>query len=245
MVTEVQPTLLYERLDEVKGTCAVIVAAGGFSRMGGIHKQFAPLLDVPVLARTMLAFQRCPEISSLVVVAREEEIPDVQKLAISYEISKLCAIAAGGGTRTASVAAGIGACPDGAAYFAIHDGARPLVTPALIGRTVRKAWETGAAAPAVPVKDTVKFALEGIVQSTPDRRELFAVQTPQVFERESFLRCMERARLSGEEVTDDCQLFERAGLPVHLVPGDYRNIKITTPEDLAIAEALLTLMEGE
>ncbi len=149
----------------------------------------------------------------------------------------------GGATRQQSAAAGFARISSRADYVAVHDGARPLIRPERIEEIVRAAEKTGAAA-AVPVKDTIKAVdEERRVLSTPDRRFLWSVQTPQVFSCVLYRRAMEQAMREGRDYTDDCQLLERTGVPVQLVPGDYDNIKITTPEDLRVAEEWLSRRE--
>lgn len=225
-----------------KSAAAVIVAAGGSSRMGGLSKQLLPLCGVPVLARSMLAFQKNGRISRIIVVARTEDMGDIQKMAGEYEITKLTDLVEGGASRAESVQKGVALCRE--EMVAIHDGARPLVTQAVIDRVLDGAELYEAAACAVAVKDTVKETEStGRVLSTPQRSRLRLVQTPQAF---SLPLYREAAALAGdalETLTDDCAVVEAAGKPVYLVEGDYANIKITTPEDMAVAEALF--MYGE
>ncbi|MBR2339075.1 MAG: 2-C-methyl-D-erythritol 4-phosphate cytidylyltransferase [Clostridia bacterium] len=216
---------------------AVIVAAGSSTRMGQ-PKQLLPLGGMPVLARTLQAFQQCETVDEIVLVARQEDLAAFTELASAHAITKLAAAVAGGSTRQQSVQRGVAACDPATAYVAIHDGARPLVTPEQITATVNAAMKRGAAALAVPVKDTIKIADEnGCIAETPDRRRLWNVQTPQVFGWELYQRALTQSDI--ESLTDDCQLVERLGAPIRLVEGSYRNLKITTPEDLAVAEELL------
>ena len=219
---------------------AIIVAAGSGTRMGK-NKQMLPLLGIPVLARTLIAFETCTAIRDIVVVTKEESIGDVQNLADTYHISKITAIVAGGKERQESVANGLQAVSNDTVYVAIHDGARPLITPDEIIKVVTAAGETGAAALAVPVKDTVKRvdSMQKIIE-TPLRSSLMAMQTPQVFEISRYRESAEKVAAMGLSVTDDCQVLEIAGYPVYVVEGSYRNLKITTPDDLSLAEILLT-----
>lgn len=227
----------------VPETAAVIVAAGESSRMGGISKQLQPLFGLPVILRSVLAFEKCAEIKNIVVVARGEDIPELQRLFDEHGISKLTDIVPGGDSRAQSVQNGIARCVE-CKYVAIHDGARPLVTEKIITDTIDAASKYGAAAAAVPVKDTVKLTDEnGRVQSTPDRSRLMAVQTPQTFLLDKYKQAVAAGGDEIDKFTDDCAVMEAAGFPVYLVGGDYKNIKITTPEDLIIAEALL-MKEG-
>lgn len=219
---------------------ALVVAAGSGTRMGR-DKQMLPLLGIPVLARTLMAFQQCETIRDIVVVAKEESVCDVQKLADTYQISKVTAIVKGGKERQESVANGLNAVSKDTVYIAIHDGARPLITPNDITKVVLAAGETGAAALAVPVKDTIKRVDEQQkILETPNRSSLMAMQTPQVFEISRYRKSLEKISSLGLRVTDDCQILEIAGYPVYTVEGDYKNIKITTPDDVALAELLLT-----
>ncbi len=214
---------------------AVLVAAGSSTRMG-TPKQWLPLCGKPVLAHTLAAFDACPAITEIVVVMRPEDEAPVAALLQALHTPAKAVV--GSTTRCRSVAKGVAACETGADYVAIHDGARPLITPALIARTVEDAVAHGAAAAAVPVKDTLKFITpEGYIEATPDRSRLWAVQTPQVFPKAQYEAALAQEQV--DDVTDDCQLFERLGLPVYLTKGDYANLKITTPEDLAVAKELL------
>jgi 2-C-methyl-D-erythritol 4-phosphate cytidylyltransferase len=215
---------------------AIIVAAGSSTRMG-CPKQFLPLGDKPVLAHTLAAFDACDTVDELVVVTRAEDVSAVT--ALTAACAKPTTVVTGGATRALSVINGLAACCATADYVAIHDGARPLVTPALITRTVADAVTYGAAAAAVPVKDTVKVAkADGCIDHTPDRSTLWAVQTPQVFRKSEYEAALNQQDVA--HVTDDCQLFERLGKAIYLTMGDYANIKITTPEDIAVAKELMT-----
>lgn len=212
-------------------TTAIIVAAGSSRRMG-FDKLLHPLRGVPVLAHTLRALESHPLIHSVVVVAGEN-IDAVRALLQKYPPAKPVTLVRGGATRAHSVKAGVAACPN-AAYVAIHDGARPFVPAMVVSRAVQAALQVGAAAPALPVKDTIKVQYaDGRVESTPARDTLRAVQTPQVFKRSLFVEAL--AQIPEAEyalLTDDCMVMERAGLPVQLVQGAEENIKITTPADL-------------
>ncbi len=224
-------------------TAAVIVAAGGSTRMG-VPKQLLEIGGLPVIARTLLAFEEARLIDGIVLVAREEEREAFRALAERHGIRKLRAVVPGGDTRQLSAASGAARAGRDADFLAIHDGARPLILPAVIDSVVREAHACGAAAAAVPVKDTLKTAdKNGFVTGTPDRRFLWNVQTPQVFRRALYEEALARAQAEGLDFTDDCQLVERLGRPVRLVRADYGNLKITTPEDAAVAEILLRRRE--
>lgn len=219
-------------------TCgAVIVAAGNASRMEGIDKVMAPLGGEPMIARTVRAFQNCDAISAIVVVTREDLIPRVSGLC--RDMSKVAAVVCGGSSRQESVHLGLNALPKGTKLAAVHDGARPLVSWQVIDRTVRAANTYGAAAPVIPVKDTVKVVKGGVVESTPDRATLRAVQTPQVFDFDLLRGALKKAAEDKAQVTDDCSAVERTGMKIKIVEGDERNLKVTTPLDLKIAELLL------
>lgn len=223
---------------------AVVAAAGSSSRMEGIDKQRALLEELPVLVRSIAALSECPLVEEIVLVCPPRLIPDYYAMVQDYRLDKVASVVGGGATRQESVFLGVAACGEDSAYFAVHDGARPLVSPQAVERCISAAVEHGAAALGVPVKDTLKRLDEnGFVVATPPREDLVAIQTPQVFEANLYRRAMAQARHDGRDYTDDCQLVERAGMRVKVVPGSYGNIKITTPEDLALAGALLRLQE--
>ena len=217
---------------------AVIAAAGSSSRMGGRDKLAEPLDGIPVILRTLAAVEAVPEIREIVVVTREDRVEEYRRLL--GQCSRLRAVVPGGSTRQESVRNGVRALSPDCTLAAIHDGARPLVTPEVFARCIEATRSCGAATAAVPVKDTIKLADEaGQVLDTPDRSRLWAVQTPQIFDRERYLRAAEEAERRGLSCTDDCQLFEAMGWEVQLVMGDYRNLKLTTPEDFLAAGAYL------
>lgn len=219
---------------------AVIVAAGTASRMGGIDKVMAPLNGEPMIVRTVRTFQQCDAIRQIVIVTREDLILKIMELCGQFD--KVRAVVAGGDSRQDSVQAGLNALSKDIQLAAIHDGARPLVTWEVIDRTVRAAHSYSAAAPGVPVKDTVKVVRGGVVAATPDRSKLQAVQTPQVFDADLLRTALKKAREDNAAVTDDCSAVERLGMSVKIVSGDERNIKVTTPMDLKIAQMLLEEM---
>ena len=223
------------KLLKLKPCGAVIVAAGNASRMGGVDKIMADLGGKPVIRRTAESFQDCDAVKEIVVVTRQDLIIPIGDLL--HDLPKLRSVVAGGKTRQESVALGLNALPEKTRLAAIHDGARPLVTWQLIDRVVRAANTYGAAAPAVPVKDTVKVVSGGLVESTPDRAKLRAVQTPQVFDFDLLRGALKQAE--GENLTDDCAAVEKLGMKVKIVEGAEENIKITTPMDLKIAAMLL------
>ncbi len=219
-------------------TCgAVLVAAGSASRMGGIDKVMAPLGGTPMIVRTARAFQDCEAIKEIVIVTRQDLILPITGLCQGMD--KVKAVVVGGGSRQESVWLGLNALSKEVELAAVHDGARPLVSGALIDRVVRAAHSYGAAAPAIPVKDTIKVEQGGMIASTPDRSTLRAVQTPQVFDFDLLRGALQKAEKDGAAVTDDCSAVERLGMNIRLVEGEERNLKVTTPLDLKIAEMLL------
>jgi len=220
---------------------AVIVAAGTASRMGGIDKVMAPLGGEPMVLRTVRTFQNCDAISEIVVVTRADLLETLMEQCAQF--SKIRAVVVGGADRPASVQAGLNALSKKVRLAAIHDGARPLVTEEVIDRTVRAAHSYGAAAPAVPVKDTIKVVKGGAVRETPDRATLQAVQTPQVFDIDLLRGALKKAIATGTMITDDCSAVENMGMSVKIVEGDERNLKVTTPMDLQIARVLLEEMQ--
>ena len=207
--------------------------------MGGENKLLQPLEGVPVLAHTLMALNASELVDEIVVAAREEDLLAFGDLCRIYGITKPAKIVRGGDTRLESVYLASLECRADTAFLAVHDGARPLVTPELIDRTIALAHRTNAAAPAVPVKDTIKIVQDGRVTGTPDRDSLRAIQTPQVFDAALLRAALESARTTGEVLTDDCSAVERLGKEIYLTDGSYENIKITTPEDLALAAELL------
>lgn len=216
---------------------AVIVAAGSASRMEGVDKIMANLGGEPVIKRTVRAFQENDVISEIVVVTREDRLIPISNLCAGFD--KVTAVVVGGKTRVESVHLGLNAMSDKVKLAAIHDGARPLVSWQVIDRVVRAGNAFHAAAPGIPVKDTVKTIHGGIVKDTPDRSTLRAVQTPQVFDYDLIRGALKQAIIEEAPITDDCSAVERLGMTVKIVEGDERNIKITTPLDLKIAELML------
>jgi 2-C-methyl-D-erythritol 4-phosphate cytidylyltransferase len=202
---------------------------------------------LPVLGHTLCAFEQVEEVGRIVVVARTEDIPRIIQLSKQWGITKPLTAVEGGATRQQSVALGVYSLVDSnAELIAIHDGARPLVTPTLIRRVIEAAATHGAAAAAIPLKDTVKQVDEaGFVTNTPPRHMLRAVQTPQVFHFEKYRYALKQAAEKGIDCTDDCQLMEQSGFAVLLVDGEEENIKITTPFDTDLAVSILQSRHGE
>ena len=220
---------------------AVIVAAGSASRMGGIDKVMAPIGGEPMIVRTVRQFQNCDAIKEIVVVTRSDLIVPISDLCHGFD--KVKAVVVGGDSRDASVSMGLNTLSEKCKLVAVQDGARPFAHWQLIDRVVRAANSYGAAAPAIAVKDTIKVVQGGIVKETPDRSSLRAVQTPQVFDFDLLRGALKKAKLDGLNLTDDCSAVEHMGMSVKIVDGDERNIKITTPMDLKIAELILEEMQ--
>ena len=222
---------------------ALVAAAGSASRMGGVDKQLTELDGVPVLVRTLLALENARRVDTIVVAAREDQLVEISRLCREYGISKCAKVVRGGENRVHSVLLAALEVGD-TELLAVQDGARPLTTPQLIDEVIALAERCGAAAPAVPVKDTVKqVRSDGAVERTLDRSALRAVQTPQVFQADLLKAALQSALESGAAVTDDCSAVERLGKTVYLTEGDETNLKITTPADLILAEALLRARE--
>lgn len=223
------------KIDKQQKVGAVIAAAGSSRRMGGADKVFALLGGKPILARVVDAFQGCNPVDQIVVVLSEQNLERGQQLVGGEGWSKVIDVCAGGRRRQDSVAAGLSRLSD-CDWVVIHDGARPLVTVDLVNRGLEAAKETGAAVAAVPVTDTIKLVGDDrIVHQTPPRQNLWAVQTPQVFRTDIITEAYSRAI---GDVTDDASLVEQLGYRVKIYMGSYDNIKVTTPDDLALAEVL-------
>jgi 2-C-methyl-D-erythritol 4-phosphate cytidylyltransferase len=220
---------------------AVIVAAGESRRMGGVDKIFAPLLGVPLIVHPLRAFNDSPLVDEIVLVVSPARVEGARLLVKQRNLSKVWAVCAGGARRQDSVRAGLEALPP-CEWALVHDGARCCVLPALIEAGLAAVRESGAAIAAVPVKDTVKVVAEQRVQSTLDRSALWAVQTPQVFRAGLILDAHRRCT---EPVTDDAAMVEQLGVPVQVFMGAYDNLKVTTPEDLLLAEAILRARAGQ
>jgi len=223
---------------------AVVPAAGMGKRMGAeINKQYLLLGGMLIVARTLQVLQQCELISGIILVTPEQEIPYCRREVVErYSLSKVLAIVPGGSERQQSVMNGLRelqrhARPEDIVF--IHDGVRPLIDIKLLQQTYQTACEIGAALVAVPVKDTIKTVSDTIVIGTPDRSSLWQAQTPQAFRFDLILSAHVQAEQDHFLGTDDCSLVERTGVDIRIVPGNYRNIKITTPEDIIVAEAFL------
>lgn len=220
--------------------CAcVVAAAGSSSRMGGMDKLFAPIDGIPVLVRTLQALSASPYINEITVVTRRESLLEVGALCRGACLPKITQVIVGGESRLESVYKGVNQLSEKVKLIAVHDAARCLVPRKVIDSAVLIAARCNAAVPAVEVKDTIKEYDGEFVTATPDRAALRAVQTPQVFRAELLRAALQKAMEENWEITDDSSAVERLGATVALTPGDERNIKITTPIDLAVAEAIL------
>lgn len=220
-------------------TTAIIVAAGKSERMGAsVDKAFLSLVDKPVVAWSLLAFERCPDIDRIVLVVRKEQQLAAKAVAKMFGISKLDKVVAGGKTRAESVAAGFAACDVDTRMVVVHDGARPLVKSDLVSEVVKAAKRSPAVAVGRPMTDSVKRVEKGVtVSETVPREKLWTVQTPQAFQVKEF-RAAYKA-LGKKDVTDDCQALEQNGVATKILLSLKPNVKITTPEDLQLAAALL------
>ncbi|MGB8956817.1 MAG: 2-C-methyl-D-erythritol 4-phosphate cytidylyltransferase [Tumebacillaceae bacterium] len=217
----------------------IVVAAGRGSRMGSeIKKQYLPLAGAPILVRTLQTLSACPLVDRVVLVVSPEDIEYVRGMVGEHEIDKIGDVVAGGPERQDSVWQGLRATLPNCTHVAIHDAARPLVSQDEIIAVIEAAMDGGAATLGVPVKDTIKRVKDGLVSETLERASLWAVHTPQAFRRDWLEEAHRRSMQAGGHGTDDASLVERAGYPVQMVQGSYENLKITTPEDLLVAETL-------
>lgn len=220
-------------------TSVILVCAGNATRMGGVNKILLELGDTNVIGHSLRAFQNCPDVAEIIIVTKAENNAVIQETAEKLGISKLAAITEGGDTRQKSVMEGLRLVSKESQYIAIHDGARPLVKPEHIAKVIKDARVFGGATLGVPVKDTIKVVDDGLIIDTPHRPSLYITQTPQVFRKRLYFEAVDFAMEHELDFTDDCQLVEAIGGKVYMTVGDYTNIKLTTPEDRAIAEVLL------
>ena len=224
---------------------AIVVAAGSGTRMGaGKNKQFIELDGVPVIARTLQVFDGMPRVQGIIVVTREQDIDEMRQVTCEYNIEKIIDIIKGGDTRQQSVMRGLERLEaDESDIVLIHDGARPFIKPENVSALIDEIQSENceAAAVGVPVKDTIKqIDDKGFISATPDRSSLISIQTPQGFRYELIMKAHTRARNKQMEFTDDCAVVEYLSTErVKVIDGSYDNIKITTPEDLVLAEKIL------
>lgn len=232
--------LLHNR-EKRKSFCSVIiVAAGNASRMGDIDKIMCDVGGTPVIIQSMLPFEESALIQEIVVITRRECMLEVRQLCKEYSLTKVAKILPGGESRMESVKIGLGEVNTSADLVAIHDGARPFVNREVLEKAVLQAEQTGAAAPGIPIKDTIKLAQSGLIQRTLPREALYAIQTPQVFEVTLIKAAITKAFQDGISLTDDCSAVERLGFSVAVTTGSEENIKLTTPFDLLLGEAILS-----
>ncbi|MBR4284264.1 MAG: 2-C-methyl-D-erythritol 4-phosphate cytidylyltransferase [Anaerotignum sp.] len=220
---------------------AVIVAAGKGRRMGTeVSKQFLPLGGKEILAHSVEKFEKADNIRNIVLVTGEDSLQDVRDMAQEYGWKKITSVVAGGKERQDSVWNGLQAVSSDTEIVLIHDGVRPFVTEGILNHSIETAVEMGGCVAGVPAKDTIKVCNnENIAIATPDRSTLWQVQTPQTFQKELIIQAYQKAKAEGFVGTDDASLAEYSGCPVKVIMGSYRNIKITTKEDLLIGEAFL------
>ena len=230
---------IFKKKDKFPKCSAVILAAGSSQRMGK-DKTLMCLGSTPVLVRTLLAFEKSEHVDEIIVVTRVDKIEETAALCHGNGVSKLKMVIGGGATRMESALAGVSACRKDAKLIAIHDGARPLVTQDLISRTVYAAEKYISAVPVIPSTDTLKIVDEnGVITATPDRSKVFRVQTPQIFHADMIKGALTKAAKDQLSITDDCSAMDMMGVKTHVVEGDIDNIKLTTPHDIVIAEAVL------
>lgn len=219
----------------------IICAAGNATRMGGIDKLMITIERVPVLIKSILAFEECELVDEIVIVTRRQEILHVADLIRQYQIQKVTNIVCGGDTRQQSVLNGLCSVSRNTEFLIIHDGARPLVQKETILSCIRSAYQKNCVVAGVPVKDTIKVVgQDGAVLSTPKRELLYSIQTPQVFRFDLYERAAKNAKENKLDFTDDSQMLEAIGEKVYIAPGDYTNIKLTTPDDIYLAQAVIS-----
>ncbi|MCI5911571.1 MAG: 2-C-methyl-D-erythritol 4-phosphate cytidylyltransferase [Oscillospiraceae bacterium] len=223
-----------------KDTSVIIVCAGNSTRMGGVNKILLPLGNSCVIGHTMKAFENSESVAEIIIVARECDHDKIKEVAKKENITKFAGITVGGKVRQESVKNGLKLISKDTDIIAVHDGARPLVSPENIEKTIKDARVFGGSTLGVRVKDTIKVVEDDLIVDTPYRPSLFICQTPQVFKRKIYFDAVAFASEHNiENLTDDCQLAEAIGQKIFMTEGDYKNIKITTPEDIKIAEVLL------
>ena len=236
---------LFFRKTQPEPRCgAVIVAAGSASRMQGVDKIMTEVGGVPVIARTLSVFQDCAEISEIIVVTRADLIVPIGDICRQHGLDKVTKVVVGGADRSHSVMNGLNELGE-VDYVAIHDGARPFVSVQVLEDTIAEAKKSGAAAPAIPVNDTIKTVKDNLVTGTPDRSTLYAVQTPQIFDSDLIRGALYHCISHQIPLTDDCSAVEQIGKTVVLTAGERTNIKITTQFDLLIGEAIVSWQDAQ
>ena len=231
--------LFSKKEEKTQTRCSLIlVAAGTASRMKGVDKVFFELGDMPLFIHSLIPFQDSDLIEEIVIITRQDILAQVGHLCKVYGINKVTRVVCGGDSRTESVLKGLDEVNSKVDLVAIHDAARPFVTREVLEEAIQRASVTGAAAPGIPVKDTVKLASHGIVKETLPREQLFAIQTPQVFEINLIKGAIRKAISDEAQLTDDCSAVERIGFHVVITEGNEKNMKLTTPNDLLLAQAI-------
>ena len=236
------------KADRIQPTSAIIVASGSSTRMGdGVSKQLLPLDNIPVVARTISAFDQCEYIKEIIVVARKDEFPFYHDMQKTYKFKKFVRLVSGGATRQESVKNGFSAIDKDSKFVAIHDGARCLITPEQIRDVCRVAYKVGAATAATRAVDSVKMSdgKNRYIASSPDRNHVWLAQTPQIFKVATYDRALAKAEKDNLSVTDDNSLVENLGCNIRLVECGRENIKITTPEDVYLALSIIRAREVE
>ena len=217
---------------------AVVVAAGSAQRMQGVDKIMTEIAGEPVILRSLRTLSACEQIDEIIVVTRQDLLEPIAQLCHDAGLTKVKQVVLGGADRAHSVLNGVSEADKRAKIIAVHDGARPFVTEEIVAEVIDEAIRSGAAAPAVPVADTIKTAKDGAVTGTLNRSELFAVQTPQAFDAELLIGALHYCTGRNVPITDDCSAVESLGKQVVLTAGSTENIKITTPLDLVLGEAI-------
>ena len=230
---------LLKKKEEKPFVSAVIAAGGSSARMGGENKLLCEISGLPVLVHTMLAFEACAAIDEIVLVARGDVLVEYSQLCQDFSIRKLSKVVAGGANRAESVFRGLSEVSPQCRFACVHDAARPLVTPDDIERVCREAFACHCAAAVTAMTDTVKLVRDGRIERTLDRDSLVRAQTPQCADAQLLCAALQSALQAGEAVTDECSALERMGMRPAAVMCTGENIKITTPEDLVFAEAIL------
>ena len=231
--------------DRIQPTSAVIVASGNSTRMGGISKQMMMLDNIPVVARTIMAFDECEYISEIIVVAKAEEFYLYQEFQKIYKFQKLTRLVSGGATRQESVKNGFESISKDSKFVAIHDGARCLITPKEIEKICVAAYKNGGATAATRAVDSIKISSGKnlFIESTANRNHVWLAQTPQIFRTDIYELALLKAKEDGLEVTDDNSIVENLGAKIKLVECGRNNLKITTPDDIPVALAILKSRE--
>jgi len=230
---------LREKKDKSPGCSAVIAAAGVSKRMGGVDKLLLDINGAPVLVHSLKQFQNSNCISEIIVVSQSMLLKQITELCNQFGITKITAIIPGGSTRLESVLAGVYSTSKTSRFIAVHDGARPCVSEAIIHETVTAAVKYNAAAPGIQITSTVKRANNGVIVETIDRENLFEIQTPQVFASELIKAALTNAYRKSIAITDDCMAVELLGAAVHITKGSPDNIKLTSPDDIPALERIL------